>query len=98
MGAKLINMNTGDIAILNKPVFRVGREKGFVDFVVTDRAISRSHCDFVQRGNRWYIVDCNSTNHTYVDGEQIPSNIEVPLRYNSRVHLANVPFLFEEVL
>jgi len=81
--------------LLDKPVFRIGKERSYVDYCVSGNAtISRSHADIINRGGQFFIVDNNSTNHTYVNGEMIPSNTEIPLSHGTRLRLSNEEFEF----
>lgn len=80
---------------VDKPVFRIGKERQYCDYFISDNtAISRSHADIVTREGRYYIVDRNSTNHTYVDGRLIPAEREIELYHGTRVRLANEEFSF----
>ena len=64
--------------VLDRAVLRVGR--GADNTVVLDGdSVSRRHARFEKRGNRWYVVDLNSTNGTYLNeqlviGEQVLTN------------------------
>lgn len=92
---KLRRIKTNDIIEINKPRFRIGKEKSYVDYFISDNtAISRSHADIVTNGKECYIVDMNSTNHTYVNGAMIHSGVEVKLESGSSVKLANEEFEF----
>ena len=81
---------------MNKPIFRIGKEKSYVDYFVGDNtAVSRSHANIITREGKYYIVDTNSTNHTYVNGEMIQSNVETPLTHGTKIRLANEEFEFK---
>lgn len=91
----LIRAKNNEKIPLSKPVFRVGKERSYVDYFVADNtAVSRSHADFITRDGKYYVVDTNSTNHTYVNGQMILSNMEVELVHGTRVRLANEDFEF----
>lgn len=92
----LVRMRTQEKIIINKEIFRIGKEKSFVDYCISDNmAISRSHAHLVNRNEEFYIVDTNSTNHTFVNGEMIPSNQEVLLSDGVTVTLGNEVFKFK---
>lgn len=92
----LYRILTNERISINKPVFRIGKEKSYVDFFVSNNnAVSRSHADIVTRGNRFYIMDLNSKNHTYIDGQIIPVRCEIEIFNGCRVKLANEEFVFE---
>ena len=83
---------------LNKPVFRIGKEKSYVDYFIADNpAISRSHANIINREGNFFIVDTNSTNHTYVNGVMSPSNAETKLAHGDSVTLGNEEFEFKMI-
>lgn len=92
---KLYRYKTNELIEINKVPFRVGKEASFVDYCISDNtAVSRSHANIVKRGNDYFIVDTNSTNHTYVNGAMIQSNVEIKLEENTRIKFANEEFEF----
>ena len=92
----LIRSKNNERIDLNKPVFRIGKEKSFVDYFIGDNsAISRSHANIISRDGEYFIVDTNSTNHTYVNGQMIQSNQEIKLIDGSQIKLANEGFEFK---
>lgn len=91
----LIRVKTGERISLNKPVFRIGKEKSYVDYFIADNtAISRSHCNIHTENGEYFIEDTNSTNHTYVNGKIINSNIKTKLTNGDKIRLANEDFVF----
>ena len=91
----LIRTKTGERIVINKPVFRIGKEKSYVDYFVADNtAISRSHANIHTDNGEYFIEDTNSTNHTYVNGKIINSNVKVKLVSGDRIRLANEDFTF----
>jgi len=80
---------------IDKPIFRIGKEKSFVDFYIGDStAISRCHANIITKANQYYIVDTNSTNHTYVNGSMLESNVETVIAHQNKIRLVNEDFLF----
>lgn len=91
----LIRINTYDRTDVNKPVFRIGKEKSYVDYFVSNNsAVSRLHADIITRNGRYYIKDNNSTNHTFVNGTVIQTGIEIEIKDGDAIMLANEPFEF----
>lgn len=91
----LIRSKNGEKIPVDKPVFRIGKEKSYVDYFIGDNtAISRSHANIIAREQSFYIVDTNSTNHTYVEGTMIRSNSEVQISHGTKFRLANEEFGF----
>lgn len=92
----LIRTKNNEKIMLNKPVFRIGKEKSYVDYFIGDNtAISRSHANIISRDNEYFVLDTNSTNHTYVNGTMVQSNIETKLSHNDKICLANEEFEFK---
>ena len=91
----LVRSKNNERIMLNKPLFRLGKERNYVDYCISDNsAISRSHATINREGDQWFIEDTNSLNHTYVNGEQIPSNTKIPLSHGNTIILANEDFEF----
>lgn len=91
----LIRKKTDERIPLNKPVFRIGKEKSYVDYFISDNtAISRSHANIIMREGKYYVMDTNSTNHTFVNGQLLQSNVETEITHGAVVKLANEEFEF----
>jgi len=92
----LIRVKNNERIELNKPVFRIGKEKSYVDYFISDNtAISRSHANVISRDGEYFVVDTNSTNHTYVNGMMIQSNVETKIADGAKIRLANEEFEFK---
>lgn len=80
---------------INKPVFRIGKEKSYVDYFVSNNsAISRSHADIITREQKCYVMDLNSKNKTYVNNQQVPAQQEIEVSNGDCLKLANEEFIF----
>ncbi|MCP8969380.1 FHA domain-containing protein [Ectobacillus ponti] len=91
----LIRSKTEEKISVNKPSFRIGKERSYCDyFVMNNNAVSRSHADILTRNGRYYILDNNSTNKTYVDGRAIPVQKEIEIFSGTKLKLANEEFVF----
>lgn len=92
----LIRISNNEKISLNKPTFRIGRERSYVDYFISDNsAVSGIHADFEISEDRYYIIDINSTNHTYLNGEMIHSSIKVEIKHGDKIRLANEEFEFK---
>ena len=81
--------------VIDKPVYRLGKEKSYVDYFVNNNiAVSRSHADIIARDDRYFVKDLNSRNHTYVNGQKIPVRMEFEIHEGDRLCLANEEFVF----
>lgn len=93
----LIRLKNNERILINKPRYRLGKEKSYVDYFIGDNAaVSRSHADIVTNGEEYSIIDMNSTNHTYVNNQMIQSGVEVKLNDGDKVKLGNEEFEFKE--
>lgn len=91
----LTRLRTEEKFSVNKPTFRIGTEQSYCDlFICDNNYISRSHADIVTRDDRYYIVDRNSTNKTFVDGKVIPAEKEVEIFAGTQIRFANEDFIF----
>ena len=91
----LIRRSNGERIPVDKPVFRIGKERSYVDyFVSNNHAISRSHADIICRNGRYYICDRNSTNKTYCNGRMLIPEDEVQIVNGDLLQLANEEFEF----
>ena len=91
----LIWRRTGEKIFINKPNFRIGREKNYVDFCINgNTSVGRNHAEIVQKDGSFFIRDMKSLNFTMVNGEKISPNLEVELLDNDIISLANEEFEF----
>lgn len=91
----LIRKNSFDRTDINKPVFRIGKERSYVDyFVANNNAISRIHADIITRNNCYFVKDENSTNGTYVNGNRLSPKEEVQVFDGDIITFANEEFEF----
>lgn len=91
----LIRIKNGEKTVIEKSLFKIGTSRESCDMVISDnRYISRIHAYIVTRNGRYFIIDRNSTNKTYVDGNAIPAETEVELFDNTSVKLANEDMMF----
>lgn len=91
----LVRAKNNEKIPVNKPVFRIGKEKSYVDYFIGDNsAISRSHANIITRDGKYYVMDTNSTNHTFLDGSILKSNSEYEIVHGSKLRFANEDFDF----
>lgn len=91
----LFRVLTEETISINKPVFRLGKERSYVDYFVTNNnAVSRSHADIITRGNKYFVIDLNSKNHTYINDQIIAVQCETEIRDGDHLKLGNEEFIF----
>src|SRR5437763_9598059 len=74
------------------PVVNIGRAD-YNDLVFPDLSVSMAHAKLQQREGVWVLVDLDSTNGTFVDGERVKG--EAPLAPGATVRLGDVQLVFE---
>ena len=91
----LLRLKNNEKIYLGKNVFKIGTDKKIVDYYISDNnAVSRTHADIVSKEDAYFIIDNNSTNHTYLNEHMIKSLSEMKLQDKSRIRLANEEFIF----
>ncbi len=55
---------------LNSKITRLGRKAGN-EVVFSDHLVSSSHAEIRRSGNEYHLVDCGSTNGTYIEGKAV---------------------------
>lgn len=93
--ATLIRKKNNESARIAKANFAIGKERSKVDFCIPDNtSISRTHARIVCRGGAYYIVDNNSTNFTFVNGNKINPGQEVKINSGDIIKLSDEEFEF----
>src|SRR3989442_2390715 len=74
------------------PVVNVGRAD-YNDLVISDGSVSTAHAKLQRREGVWVLVDLDSTNGTFVDGERVHG--ESPIAPGAVVRFGDVQLVFE---
>ena len=91
----LIRSSNGEKIIITKPVFRIGKDERYADYVVNDNAaISRAHAEITVSDAQSYIRDEESLNHTYVNGRMINSDEQTIINDQDVITLADEEYIF----
>jgi hypothetical protein len=92
----LVRRKNGERIVIKQNEFRLGRSSRFADYVIGDNSnISSSHAVIYINDTGFYIFDTNSTNHTSVNGRQIPPSTMVKIDPDSVILLADEEFSFQ---
>ncbi len=95
VNATIKRLKTGEVIQLSPQGFRIGKDPFSNDYCVRDNtSVSRSHASIQAIDGVWYIRDQGSTNKTYVNGQPIVPNTDVPLYDGVSVRLSNESFIF----
>src|SRR5437016_3793533 len=74
------------------PVFNIGRAD-YNDIVLPDPSVSTAHAKLQRREGVWVVVDLDSTNGTFVDGERVKG--ESPLAPGTLLRFGDIQLVFE---
>jgi pSer/pThr/pTyr-binding forkhead associated (FHA) protein len=72
----------------------VGRQPSN-DLVLSDAAVSSNHARLNVDGGVLTVVDLNSTNGTFVNGQRLTPQVPAPLRTGDRVKFAALEFVVQ---
>ena len=93
---QLIRKRNGEKILIQKPVFRVGRDSDFNDYaIIENRFVGHGHCHILCRGGEYFVVDDNSKNGTLVNGTPIVPGEEVKIMHGDVICLADEEFEFK---
>lgn len=67
----------------------VGREHD-CDIVIPSSEISRRHAQITRRGERYQIIDLDSTNGTWMNGARLETNRPIFLKHGDKLNFANI--------
>lgn len=82
------------IPILKTP-FIIGNMKSIVDFSIQNDMISRVHCQIINENERYYLVDLESKNGTYLNQRQLEGHTKCLLNDNDEIRIINEHYTFK---
>ena len=91
-----IHSDLRDNMILDKEKMIVGKMKGQVDLPLNLSTISRIHASLECRPDGNFLTDLNSTNGTFLNGEQLEANESRELHTGDEIFFAGAGYYFKE--
>jgi len=82
----------GQRLIVRTPVANIGRAD-YNDLMIPDESVSTSHAKLQRREGVWVLVDLDSTNGTFVDGDRVKG--ETPISPGVTVRFGDISLVFE---
>ncbi len=82
----------GQRLVVKTPVANIGRAD-YNDLVIPDESVSTTHAKLQRREGVWVLVDLDSTNGTFVDGDRVKG--ESPLAPGATVRFGDISLVFE---
>lgn len=71
---------------ITEPEFTVGRDPS-CNYIIDQPFVSPRHCTIMLRKNTFFIRDLGAKNGTYVNGERLPKNRDIPVPIGSEVNI-----------
>jgi hypothetical protein len=82
--------------IVNKRSFLIGRAKQLVDYAIPEAlSLGRVHAEVIKEKDSYYIIDINTKNGTFVNGERIESQKKYPIVKGDCIHIAKEKVIFK---
>jgi hypothetical protein len=94
----LVSQNASErvIFVINRPEFILGKDAKAADGVIhSNQFVSGVHCKIIWNKGRYFVVDMDSLNHTYINDTPITPNAPIPLHVRDVVKLANAEFIVQ---
>lgn len=85
-----------DIPLIEFPFF-VGKLKTKVDYSIPNQAISRFHAKFEKEADQFYLMDLNSTNGTFLNGQRLNANDKKEIFPGDQVGFADVIYILKKI-
>ena len=82
----------GQRLVVKTPLANIGRAD-YNDLVIPDESVSTTHAKLQRREGVWVLVDLDSTNGTFVDGERVKG--ETPLSPGVTVRFGDISLVFD---
>ncbi|MGH7673032.1 MAG: FHA domain-containing protein [Gemmatimonadales bacterium] len=82
----------GQRLVVKTPLANIGRAD-YNDLVIPDESVSTTHAKLQRREGIWVLVDLDSTNGTFVDGDRVAG--EAPLAPGATLRFGDVALVFE---
>ncbi len=90
----LVRMRTNSIVNVEKTEFIVGKASDCDFQIVDNKKISRHHMTLKISNGECYVIDNDSTNHTYINGNLLQPNFPVMLKNNDIIKMADEEFKY----
>ena len=68
--------------------------EGVADYRIFNNNVSRKHADIIKDQGKFYVVDLDSTNGTYLNGRRTQPGVKELLKDGSIIRFANEEFKF----
>jgi pSer/pThr/pTyr-binding forkhead associated (FHA) protein len=88
-------VQTQQSVIVDKDEFRIGKNAGMSDYVITNNSsVSRQHAVIQRRNGQFFVTDLGSTNGTFVNEKRISGTVQLQdgdnIRYADVISVFNI--------
>jgi len=91
----VVRVRTGEKISFDRACIKIGKDTNENDYSITDnQAISRRHAAFINEYGRYYVIDLNSTNKTFINGEVLIPQQKYEIQSGMSIKLGNEEFKF----
>ncbi len=93
----LISQNSlrHDTIRIRQTPFIIGKMEDVCDGLLREPTVSRIHARLEQQDGQIYLVDCNSTNGTFLNGVRLEPNRRYPVQAGDEIMLSDLKYLFQ---
>lgn len=91
----LLSKKNNEKIALTKNVFKIGRDPLHTDYTSNNKVVGRVHAEFISDNGEYFIVDKESRNGSFVNGEKLDPNNKVKIKHEDKIKLANEEFVFK---
>lgn len=92
--AYIVDSSTNEKIQLHTLPFIIGKLKNQVDYVINNPTVSRVHAQIIMEENKYYIMDLNSKNGTYVNGESLTGQEKQLINHKDKIRFSNSDYEF----
>lgn len=89
----LIDTDNNTRTEISEDVFTIGKNED-CNLRLYSGHVSRNHAQIIFHNGLYYIKDCNSTNHTFLNGKQIEPGVTIKLNHADELRFADKKFNF----
>jgi pSer/pThr/pTyr-binding forkhead associated (FHA) protein len=85
-----------ELISLKKSKYELGRDESSSKILLNSKKVSRSHAYIKKRNGKFYIIDNNSLNGTFLNGNKLSTSVMYKLENNDIILIGGVPLKFIE--
>ena len=91
----MIRKSDGSRIDIGKRVFKVGKDKRYADYVISNNAaVSRAHAQFMIKDGKVFLTDEDSLNSTYVNSSRLEAGKETEINSGDVIMFADEEYVF----